>query len=117
MSNALSCVPLAEAKLPTYRTAAAVLEGRTGSGLKLAGWTLLRTVLIAPPMLLVGVGAKKAFLGALIASGFISSLTLLRIFGNGPMAPELVNPSLMGARSHRGRTASTRGRRQRRRRR
>jgi hypothetical protein len=89
MSQALT---LAEAKLPTYRTAAAVLEGTTGSGLKLAGWTLLRTMLIGPPMLLVGVPAKKAFLGALIASGLISSLTLLRIFSNGPMSAEMAGP-------------------------
>jgi hypothetical protein len=93
MSQALA---LAEAKLPTYRTAAAVLEGQTGSGIKLAGWTLLRTMLIGPPMMIVGVPAKKAFLGALIASGFISGLTLLRIFGAGPMSP--TSEMLLGVR-------------------
>jgi hypothetical protein len=66
--------------LPTYRTAAAVLEGHTGSGVRLAGWTLARMFLIGPPMMLVGVPAKQAFIGAALASGLISSLTLLRIF-------------------------------------
>jgi hypothetical protein len=69
--------------LPTYVNAAGVLENRTGSGLKLAGWTVLRTALIAPPFLLVGVPAKKAFGGAALASVLISSLTLLRIFNGG----------------------------------
>jgi hypothetical protein len=69
-----------QANLPTYRTAAAVLERKTGSGLKLAGWTVARTILIAPPMQLVGVPAKQAWLGAGLASGLISMLTLLRVF-------------------------------------
>jgi hypothetical protein len=80
---------LAQASLPTYRTTAAMLEGKNGSGFRLAGWTLMRTLLIGPPMLLVGVPAKKAFLGALIASGLISGLTVLRIFNAGPMTMEL----------------------------
>lgn len=69
-----------QANLPTYRTAAAVLERKTGSGVKLLGWTVARTVLIAPPMQLVGIPAKQAWLGAGLASGLISMLTLLRIF-------------------------------------
>jgi len=69
-----------EASLPTYRTAAHVLEGQTGSGLRLAGWTVARTLLIGPPIMAVGVPAKQAFLGAAIASTLISGLTLLRIF-------------------------------------
>ena len=83
MSTALAPSP----SLPTYKTAAAVLEGTTGSGWKLVGWTALRTVLIAPPMMLVGVDAKKAWGGAAVASVLISSLTLLRIFSAGPMSP------------------------------
>jgi len=66
--------------LPTYHTAASVLEGHNGSGLRLVGWTALRTALIAPPMMLVGIPAKQAFLGAGIASGLISLFTLMRIF-------------------------------------
>lgn len=69
-----------QANLPTYRTVAAVLERKTGSGVKLLGWTIARTVLIAPPMQLVGIPAKQAWLGAGLASGLISMLTLLRIF-------------------------------------
>lgn len=71
---------MAEAALPTYKTAANVLEKDKGSGLRLAGWTVARTILIAPPFMLVGVPAKQAFAGAAIASGLISVFTLLRIF-------------------------------------
>lgn len=71
---------MAEASLPTYRTAARVLEGDKGSGTRLAGWTVARTLLIAPPMMVFGVPAKQAFLGAGLASGLISVFTLLRIF-------------------------------------
>jgi hypothetical protein len=67
-------------KLPTYRTVAGVLENEKGSGFALLGWTALRTLLIAPPMLFVGVPAKQAFVGSALASMFISTLTLLRIF-------------------------------------
>lgn len=68
-----------EAQLPTYRTAARVLEGQTGSGAKLAAWTAMRTLLIAPPMMLVGIDARRAWAGGALASILISTLTLLRI--------------------------------------
>ncbi len=68
------------ASLPTYRTAARVLERDKGSGIRLLGWTVARTIMIAPPMMVVGVPAKQAFAGAAIASGLISIFTLLRIF-------------------------------------
>lgn len=71
---------MAEARLPTYSTAAKVLERDKGSGLRLAGWTVARTVLIAPPFMLVGVPAKQAFAGAAIASAMISIFTVLRLF-------------------------------------
>jgi len=68
------------AALPTYRTAADVLEKDKGSGLRLAGWTIARTLIIAPPMMIVGTPAKQAWIGAAFASGLISIFTLLRIF-------------------------------------
>ena len=71
------------ASLPTYKTAAAVLEGRTGSGVKLAGWTVARTIMIAPAFLFVGVDAKKAWGGAALASLMITGFTLLRIANGG----------------------------------
>ena len=75
-----SCSELGEApQLPTYQTIASVLEKKTGSGVRLLGWTVARTVLIAPFMVMVGVPWKKAFLGAVIASCAISSLALLRL--------------------------------------
>jgi hypothetical protein len=69
-----------QARLPTYRTAARVLEGEKGSGTRLLGWTVARTFMIAPPMMAVGVDTKRAFLGAAFASALISTFTLLRLF-------------------------------------
>ena len=66
--------------MPTYRTAARVLEADKGAGLRLAGWTLARTIMIAPPFMLFGVPAKQAFLGAAVASSLMSVFVLLRIF-------------------------------------
>jgi len=48
--------------------------------MKLAGWTLARTLLIAPPMMIVGVPWKQALLGALFASGLISTLAVVRLY-------------------------------------
>lgn len=66
--------------LPTYQTAARVLEHDKGSGWKLAGYTLARTLMIAPPMMLIGVEPKKAFIGATLASGLMSVFVLLRMY-------------------------------------
>ena len=71
---------MAQPALPTYKTAARMLEGDKGSGIALVGWTVARTLLIAPPMMIVGVPTRQAFLGAALASGLISIFTLLRIF-------------------------------------
>ena len=94
-------MPQPKPKLPTYRTAAAVLEGHTGSGMRLAGWTVLRTLLIAPPMLLVGVPSRQAWIGAMVSSVLISGLTLLRIFdGRNTNLAGVKRRQLAGARSH-----------------
>lgn len=69
--------------LPTYATVAAVLEGQNGSGVRLLGWTVARTVLIAPWFRVVGVTWKQAILGATLASLAISGLTLLRVSKTG----------------------------------
>jgi uncharacterized membrane protein YfbV (UPF0208 family) len=69
-----------EASLPTYKTIAEVLEKKTGSGWKLLGWTLARTIMIAPPMRIVGVPWKQAFAGAALSSIFISLFAVLRIY-------------------------------------
>lgn len=68
------------AALPTYATVADALEKKNGSGVRLAGWTVARTLLIAPPMMAVGVEPKRAFLGAFLGSALISVFTLLRIY-------------------------------------
>lgn len=69
-----------KAALPTYATVADALEKKNGAGVRLLGWTVARTLLIAPPMMMVGVKPGKAFGGAAIASGLISVFTLLRIY-------------------------------------
>jgi hypothetical protein len=66
--------------MPTYRSAARVLEGQKAAGWELAGWTVARTILIFPPMMAVGVPFKQALLGAGLASMLISTLAALRIF-------------------------------------
>lgn len=66
--------------LPTYQTIAATLEGKTGSGLALLGWTIARAALIAPPFMLVGVEPKKAVAGGLLASSLISVFAMARIY-------------------------------------
>lgn len=71
---------MATPALPTYRTAAHVLEGDKGAGVRLIGWTVARTLIIAPPLMVIGVDTKKAWIGAMMASSLISIFTLLRIF-------------------------------------
>lgn len=80
MANQSGSRARAHPSLPTYLTAAHVLEKDKGSGTRLLGWTVLRTILIAPPMMVTGVSAKQAFAGAALASVLISTFTLLRIF-------------------------------------
>jgi hypothetical protein len=69
-----------QAALPTYRTAARVLEGEKGSGIRLAGWTIARTIMIAPPFMALGVPTKTAFIGAAMASALMSTFVLLKLF-------------------------------------
>lgn len=69
-----------EPSLPTYRTIADVLEKKNGSGIRLLGWTVARTIMIAPPMRIVGVPWKTAFAGALLSSAFISVFAMIRIY-------------------------------------
>lgn len=65
------------------------------------GWTIARTILIGPPMMLVGVPAKQAFLGAAVGSTMISLFTLLRLF-------DARNTGLAGIKNHRRRTTARR---------
>lgn len=69
----------AEPALPTYSTVADVLEKKNGSGWRLFGWTLARILMIAPPMILVGVPPLLALQGAALSSALISLFTMLRI--------------------------------------
>ncbi len=66
--------------IPTYRTAADVLSRKNGAGLRLLGWTVARTLLIAPPFLLWGVSPKQAWGGAVTASALISLFAMIKIF-------------------------------------
>jgi hypothetical protein len=71
---------MASSPIPTYRTAADVLSRQTGSGARMLGWTVLRTLMIAPPMMIFGVPARQAWAGASLSSALISTFALLRIF-------------------------------------
>lgn len=73
---------MAESAIPTYRTAADVLSKQTGSGLRLAGWTVARTILIAPPFLLLLDKSqhRRVWIAATASSVMISVFALLRIF-------------------------------------
>jgi hypothetical protein len=71
---------MSRSSIPTYATAADVLSRKTGSGAKMVGWTILRTLMIAPPMMIVGVPAKQAWLGASLSSALISTFAIMRIF-------------------------------------
>jgi hypothetical protein len=71
---------MAETPIPTYATIAGVLAKQNGSGWRLAGWTVARTILIAPPFAALGVDTKKVVLGSLLASSVISLFTYLRLY-------------------------------------
>jgi len=70
--------------LPTYQSAAAVLERKNGAGLRLAGWTVARSALIAAGVMLAGVPVKKAVVGGLIASVLISTLAVALLAAQEP---------------------------------
>lgn len=88
---------MAKPKMPTYLASAEFLEKKTGSGVRLAGWTLLRTLLIAPPMMVVGVPAKQAWVGAALSSTLISGLAMLRIFNAGQNGVGVAGPRRIGS--------------------
>jgi hypothetical protein len=69
----------AEPSLPTYSTVADVLEKKNGSGWNLVGWTIARMIMIAPPMMIVGVPTMLAIRGAALSSALISLFTMIRI--------------------------------------
>lgn len=72
---------MARSSIPTYATAADVLSKKTGSGLKMVGWTVARTLLIAPPILLVSKAPSwQIWLGAGLSSILISVFAMMRIF-------------------------------------
>ena len=63
-------------RLPTYATSAALLERQNGAGWRLLGWTGLRAALISVPMLAVGVDARRAARGSLLASSIITAVAV-----------------------------------------
>lgn len=81
--------------VPTYKAAASFLEKEKGSGVALIGWTVARTIMIAPPMMLVGIPAKQAFAGAAISSVLISIFAALRIFDARHSGISGINPKCL----------------------
>lgn len=85
--------------LPTYQTAARVLEGHNGSGARLVGYTVARTLMIAPFMMIGGMPAKQAFFWSFMASSTMSIFVLLRIFdARATGLAGIRRPALAGAR-------------------
>ena len=62
--------------LPSSDAARCVLENKPGAVGQLALSTLLRSALIAPGMLLIGVKPGKALLGSVISSIFITTFVV-----------------------------------------
>ncbi len=73
---------MSRSNIPTYATAADVLSKKTGSGLKMVGWTVARTLLIAPPILLFTPREvhSKVWWGSIASSLLISTFAIMRIF-------------------------------------
>lgn len=70
--------PTAQTKsLPSSDAASAFLEGAPGGGFALVTSTALRSVLIAPGLIAVGIPWKKALLGALVSSISITTFILI----------------------------------------
>ncbi len=71
---------MANPQLPTYRALAESLERKNGSGARLVGWTVARTILIAPPFAALGVPMRQVVLGSLLSSTIITMFAYLRMY-------------------------------------
>lgn len=96
---------MAQSPIPTYRTAADVLSRKTGSGIRMVGWTLARTLLIAPPVLLLTPREVhgRVWAGAAASSVLISVFAMMRIFNakQTGLSGRRTPPRLMARRSMR----------------
>ena len=63
--------------LPSSDAAAEFLKGREGGTGKVIASTVLRSVLILPGLLVVGVEPRKAFFGSIISSSLITGFILI----------------------------------------
>lgn len=61
---------------PTSYAAHAVVTGQSGALLRFVGFTLLRSLLIAPGIAIAGIRGKQLLWGSLAASGAISAASL-----------------------------------------
>jgi hypothetical protein len=70
--------------LPSSDAAAEFLRGTEGGTGKIIASTVLRSVLILPGLLVVGVEPKKAVFGSLISSGLITGFILIYMGADAP---------------------------------
>jgi len=64
--------------LPTYNSIADAMSEENGAGIRLAGWTVGRAVLIVPGLRLAGIPWTQTLAGSMFASTTISALSVLR---------------------------------------
>ena len=64
--------------LPTYNTIADAMSEESGAGVRLAGWTVGRAVLLVPGLRLAGIPWTQTLAGSMFASTTISALSVLR---------------------------------------
>jgi hypothetical protein len=75
-----------EGSPPTSYAAYAVVTGERGALLRFAGFTLLRSLIIAPGVALAGVRGRQLVWGSLAASGVISAAALGYAYASRKMA-------------------------------
>lgn len=68
--------PLQSKSLPSSDAAAKFLRGESGGTFELVTSTVLRSVLIAPGLVIAGVDGKKALLGSALSSVAITGFVL-----------------------------------------
>lgn len=76
----VSVSPHERVAAPTYTTAMRIVTGDLTAPVEMVGWTVLRSLLIAPGLALAGVRGKQLIFGALAASSMVSLFALWRSY-------------------------------------
>lgn len=65
---------------PTYNTAHRIVQGDATAPVELIGWTVLRSLIIAPGLALAGVRGNKLLWGTVAGSTMVSLFALWRSY-------------------------------------